>query len=416
MSTTVAVKTHSELGPSGAHQWMNCPGSVEAQRGMPDDSNVHSQEGTAAHALAEVSFQRDRNPAFWVGEVVEDVTVTEDMAAHVTTYVDVLRDYADGAEIVRIERRLTLPPSVRPPEEGMGGTCDAWFYYGGVNLLRVVDLKFGRGVVVEAEYPGGKPNPQLAYYAVLAWLDLYATSPAKAKAVEEIELVVVQPRAFHADGPIRTFRMTLPVMKEWFREMLEAARRTKVPNAIRRAGDWCRFCKVKLTCQEFSSRALEVAQVTFADVLEDAPLGLASPTGLTPQQLGRILKASQVLEAWISTVQKVALGELEAGRPVTGFALKPKRANREWASEAAVLEFAKKAKVKKADLMAAPELKSPAQVEKVLKTLGLSLPEDLTVRESSGYTLTTDTDPKAVAPSAIPALEELPSRSTNSEN
>ncbi len=400
----LAPKAHVELAPSSAKRWMNCPGSIEAERGLPDSDSIHSQEGTAAHALAEVAFQRDREAVRWVGETIEGIVVTEEMAEHVQTYVDALRDFAEGAEIVRIERRLTMPQSMRPPAE-MGGTCDAWFYYPALHLLRVADLKYGKGVVVEVE-EDGKPNPQLAYYAVLAWLDLHAESKAKASSVQEVELVVVQPRAFHADGPERSVRITIAELKAFARELLEAARRAMTPQAARQAGDWCRFCKAKMTCPAFRGAALEAAQVRFEDVLGGKDLVLANPMGLTPDQLGHVLRASRTLEAWISEVQKIAMAELERGRPVTGFALKPKRANRKWADEDAVLEWAKQAKVKKADLMKAPELKSPAQIESVVKKLGIALPETLVVRESSGYTLTTDDDPKAVVPTGLDAIED----------
>ena len=68
-------------------------------------------------------------------------------------------------------------------------------------------------------------------------------------------------------------------------------------------------------------------------------------------------------------------------------------------------KWAKSSKVKLADITTTPELKSPAQVEAVAKKVGLTLPAELVVRASSGYTLTTDDDPNAVTPSGI--LEPL---------
>lgn len=412
MNTTVAEKEHAELSPSSSSRWLACPGSIEAERGLPDTDSIHSREGTAAHALAEVAFQRDRAPELWVGESVEGIVVTQDMADHVETYVDALRDYAEGAEIVRVERKLYLPRSMRPPAE-MGGTCDAWFYYPATHKLRVVDLKYGKGVVVEAEDEDGGPNPQLAYYAVLAWLDLYAESRAKAERVTEIELVVIQPRAFHSEGPVRATTLTLAELKDFARNLILGARAAMAQGAPRRAGKHCVFCKAKLTCDEFRGKALAVAQVRFDDLLEDAPLELASPVGMTPAELGHVMRGAETLKAWIDVVRSTVMGELEAGRPVPGFALKPKRAMRKWGDEKAVIEWAKSAKIKKAEIMEPASVKSPAQLEKSLKKLGVALPEELVVRESSGYNLTTDDDPKAVVPQGIEALEEAPACSTN---
>jgi hypothetical protein len=43
---------HAKLGPSGAHRWMSCPGSIVLEEDVPDRSSVYADEGTAAHMLA----------------------------------------------------------------------------------------------------------------------------------------------------------------------------------------------------------------------------------------------------------------------------------------------------------------------------------------------------------------------------
>lgn len=395
-----AEKSHFELGPSSAHRWFHCPGSLAAERGLPDVSSKYAEEGTAAHSLAEVAFQHNRHPEMWVGDSLGGVVVTQEMADHVETYVEALRDYADGAECVRIERQLVMPANMNPPGP-MGGTCDAWFFYPEAQLLRVVDLKYGKGIVVEAE-----DNPQLSYYGVLAWLDLWAESKAKAQSIQEVELVIVQPRAFHPDGPIRVHRMTILQLKQFASQLLEKARAALSQSPGRVAGAYCGFCKAKLTCATFRDQALAVAQVEFGDVLEGEGVLLPAPSTLTPGELGAIMGARKTLQAWLDVVEKLVLGELEAGRPVTGYALKPKMAHRKWVGEEEVLSWVKAEKLKKADLMSQPKLLSPAQVEKVLKKVGMTLPADLCVRESTGYAITTDTDPKAVTPASLdfPAL------------
>lgn len=402
--------THVALSPSGSHRWMHCPGSVEAEAPYPDESSPYAAEGTAAHALAEMAFTAHRPAASYIGEEIDGIPVTEEMAEHTQVYVDTLHTLADGAEIVRIERKLFLPPAVRPPGP-MGGTCDAWFWYPAVGRLVVADLKFGKGVVVEA-----KDNPQLRYYALLAYYDLVSERPAWANAVKEIEVMIVQPRAFHPEGPIRSDAFDLATLRRFGRELLSSARRAMEPQAGRSAGDWCRFCKAKPGCATFRDKALDAAQVTFGDVTADAPLPLVPVQDLTPDNLGRILRAADVLEAWISSVRSRAMRTLEDGGTVPGFALKAKRANRQWANEHEVAKWVRTAKLKKAEAYTAPELKTPAQLEKVAKAHGLTLPEELTVRVSSGYTLTTDDDPKAVTlGSGLAALDEAAPTTPNAE-
>lgn len=385
---------HAELGPSSSHRWMKCPGSVEAERGLPNPDSEHSKEGTAAHALAEVAFQRNRPTSQWLGDTIEGVVVDAEMVEHTQTYVDALRDYAEGAEIVRVEDRLDLSP-LRPPAP-MHGTSDAWFFYPATGLLRVVDLKYGKGVVVEAE-----GNPQLRYYALMAWVGMAKQfGRPKANLVREVEVVVIQPRAFHADGPIRAERFPLSDLKAFGNELLVAAKATTQPNAPRVAGEHCRFCRAKLACGEFRGRALAVAQVEFDDVVEGDEAALPpDPSTLTPAQLGAILENAEILDAWISTVRAHVLRKVEAGEVVPGWALKPKRANRKWVDETRVWPLARRAGIKKDELYET-SLRSPAQVEKLFKGVGATLPEDLTVRQSSGFTLCPDTDPKALIPEA----------------
>ena len=47
------MTAHAKLSASGAHRWMNSPGSVSAESGLPDYSSVYADEGTLAHAICE---------------------------------------------------------------------------------------------------------------------------------------------------------------------------------------------------------------------------------------------------------------------------------------------------------------------------------------------------------------------------
>jgi hypothetical protein len=57
---------HSRFGASGAHRWTECPGSVEAQAGLPDNSGPEAQEGTALHAVAAHCLEHEMDAAEWI--------------------------------------------------------------------------------------------------------------------------------------------------------------------------------------------------------------------------------------------------------------------------------------------------------------------------------------------------------------
>lgn len=46
--------SHAKLSPSAAERWMTCPGSVVLSEGMPEKTSAFAEEGTQAHALAEM--------------------------------------------------------------------------------------------------------------------------------------------------------------------------------------------------------------------------------------------------------------------------------------------------------------------------------------------------------------------------
>ena len=48
------MTAHAKLSASGAHRWMNCPGSVKAEEGLKESTSSFAEEGTKAHDLMEM--------------------------------------------------------------------------------------------------------------------------------------------------------------------------------------------------------------------------------------------------------------------------------------------------------------------------------------------------------------------------
>src|SRR3546814_4893751 len=99
-------------------------------------------------------------------------------------------------------------------------TGDAVLYRPSTGELRVYDLKYGRGVPVEVER-----NSQELYYG------LGATMAEPGRLVNTVELVIVQPRAPHRDGPVRRWETTGMELLDWAVELVDAAKRTARPDA-----------------------------------------------------------------------------------------------------------------------------------------------------------------------------------------
>jgi hypothetical protein len=387
---------HVELSPSSAHRWTACHGSVAAERDFPNVGSEYAQEGTAAHELAHLAWTQQRNPAEWIGTAipVDDdrggevhIVVTEEMVEAVALYLDVCAEQSQGCDLVCSETKIDLA-TLKPPGP-MRGTSDFFCFNSSTRVLTVLDFKYGRGVVVEAVN-----NPQLRYYALGVWLHLIQQAQG-VLSLDQVRIGVIQPRASHHQGPVRFENVSMDVFKLWAKKLLKHATAASAPNAPRKAGEWCGFCRAKATCGTLRDAALQAAQVEFSDIVSGPP-ALRAATVLSPQEIVRVLDAAEMIAAWVAAVRARALNDLSSGRPIPGYTLKPKRPTRKVRSPAAVVAVADLLGVPSADLYSLPELKSPAQLEKAFKQAGTKLPGGLIFAESSGVNLCREDDTHAL--------------------
>ena len=134
------------------------------------------------------------------------------MAETAQVYIDSCAPQADaearpGTEIL-IEQRFSLA-KINPPFDA-GGTGDAVILDRVNKTIEIVDLKGGRGVVVEAV-----GNKQLRTYALGAVL----ANPGDWRTVR---VTIVQPRAPHPDGRIRSEEPDVIDLFDWTVDPQEA--------------------------------------------------------------------------------------------------------------------------------------------------------------------------------------------------
>lgn len=389
----VPEKFHSELGASIAGRWMACPGSVRLARALPPGgTSEYAQEGTRAHALAELSLRRKVDPHTFVGTTLEGGDVTEEMAEAVKVYTDYCRALWTSRTLWWAERRFNL--STLNPVGPMYGTADFVALDTVRNTLHVVDLKFGQGVVVEAAN-----NPQLKYYALGA-----ALSMEKGTSFDTVEMTIVQPRALHSDGPIRTETISLEELLGFAGDLLQAAKATTEPDAPLNPGRHCRFCPASGVCPAQQARAESVAMVEFAEMPAAKP---QDPATLTPVQLGNLLALLPQVEEWAASVRAHAFAKLERGETVPGMKLVAKRANRSWIDEDKASQYLQNVLNIGEDDLLVSKLKSPAQIEKITKKS--RFPDELTQKVSSGFNMVPEHDPRpAVSLTAGSEFAALP--------
>lgn len=309
---------HARLSPSAAARWINCPGSIRLSDQVPPaPSSEYADEGTAAHALAELKLRaeiheittrkyaaglkKQRAGQYYCGEMDEATDF----------YKDVVLEHLAGAgkdgELL-IEQRFSLGTWA----PGSFGTSDAVVIGNGV--LEVIDLKYGKGIRVDA-----KGNPQLRLYALGAvdlFEDLYD--------FESVRMTIVQPRLDH----VSTDLITLQELLEWGSTVVQPAAEEAVRDDARIAsGDWCRWCPAKAICRKRAEEQLQLARYDFAD-----------PDLLTDEEIGEILQKAEELQKWAADVQAYALQGAIDGKHFDGWKLVEGRSVRKYADDLKVSE------------------------------------------------------------------------------
>jgi Protein of unknown function (DUF2800) len=333
--------THSRISASSCERWWNCPGSVKACEGIPENRSKYAAEGTVAHALAAKLLLGKGLPD--EGDVIEEgeykIEVTAEMVEAIATYAEAVLTDAKalgvGLKGIKVERELILH-TVHPEARG---TVDAYIS-APFETLVVYDFKYGAGYPIEAV-----ENKQLMYYAIGAIL------AEKEVTVDGVELVIVQPRTLHKDGPVRRWKVSLDALAAFAKDLAAHARAVERVPAPLATGKWCKWCNAFPVCPAANKR-----------VKESAPRN-ARPEDLLVSQIVKAMNEAEYIADWVSAVKALAYNMLLTGQQIPGYGLKEGRGTRKWLDEMAVAEQL----AEFGDAIYKPkEIKSPAQMEKVV--------------------------------------------------
>lgn len=309
---------HAMLSASGAHRWLACPPSAVLEAGLPESSSAAAEQGTVAHALAEWKLRRALHIApttkpisDWIDDEMDGLT--DDYVAFIQERLrDVRTTCADPT--VLIEQRLDFSHVV----PGGFGTGDCVII--AEPVLHIIDLKYGQGVLVDAER-----NPQLMLYglgALHAFGSLYD--------IAEVAVTIYQPRRAN----ISTWHVSVTELETWAEQVVKpTAALAASGDGEFASGEWCRFCKLNATCRARAEANLALARREFAP-----------PAELTDDEIADVLSRLSQLKAWAADVEAYALSlAVNQGKTWAGFKLVEGRSIRKYADEQAIAKAAEAA-------------------------------------------------------------------------
>lgn len=309
-----AKKSHAQWSASAAHRNMPCPGNLALATGVtPAPESWYAAYGTACHTLVEICLTDEVEPLSMIDTLIETesftIPVDDEMVACADVYVGYIRSQLfDGAQLIGNEINLALDGlDLAMPA---GGTADTVLYFSDTKLLEVVDLKTGRGILIEAS------TPQTRVYGIGALFEC-AGLP-----VEQVRSTIIQPRAPHRDGRIRS--ETLPVMEliDWSTDLVDAVNNARTAfdlyakakgNSVMlddwaerwlHTGDHCQFCPSAGGCPKLRREAFDVAGVWFDDGEPKVKSNAMAENSLAVVE--RDLGLLEILEEWIRARRALA--------------------------------------------------------------------------------------------------------------
>lgn len=400
---------HSKMSPSSAHRWRRCPGSVQAEEGLPDSVGEEAVQGTCFHEVAAECLEFGIDPWPYIGTMIDcgedgEREFTREMAEKMMPGLIQIRALADvpGAKMY-VEKRVSTAPWVGPDESG---TADCFI----IDLLnrRIInwDWKWGAGVPVSPEW-----NDQTILYTLGVWND-YAQHEFEAEVVEkggnpndpwedEIEVVICieQPRAPGGGG---TWTTTMGELLAEGEKIKHDADRTRGPNPPRIPGEkQCQFCKAARhnTCKERATMVLglmhQKEELLEEDLMLGAPIEL--PKAISPEARSQIILNKKLIDKFLQQLHDEALEDARNGLPTPGLKrVAGRRPPRKWKDEerARIMlehDFADEAYTQK--------LRSPTSVEDELRKAEFELRYSSLVLEGEpAPVLVTETDPRETMP------------------
>lgn len=312
--------THALLSPSSSERWLKCTPSAVLEQYEPSSYSPYAEEGTEAHALAELklSYMLEKTNPQQYRTLFEDFRLnskfySSEMNDYINNYCNevmtiIKEDYKNEDIQVELESKVEFSDIV----PGGSGTSDVLII--GRSFVHVIDLKYGKGVPVSAI-----GNTQLRLYALGA-----VRKHMRDGIFTEARTTIIQPRL----NDISTDYISMIDLNSWANNYVKPRAELAIAGQGEFvAGDHCKFCKLKGKCEERSKQQLAIAQAEFDNVVvEDQIL---EPKNMTPEMLSRVMTIGPKFIDWFKDVKAYAeAAMINDGLKVPGYKIVEGRSTR----------------------------------------------------------------------------------------
>jgi len=356
------MTAHALLSASGSKRWLTCTPSARLEATLPEQKRApgsfdFSQEGTMAHALAEVKL-RHYYGQIGIEEYEKEYEIIkstsyydDDFEANVDNYVLYVRSQIGEGDTPLFEQRVDFSDWV---PDGFG-TADVVIL--SKHAIRVIDLKFGKGIPVHAQ-----DNPQLRLYALGAWSKFKEEWPD----IREVSYTIHQPRL----DSISTDGTSISKLVDWANYFVKPKAKKAWSGAGEfLPGDHCQFCRAKAQCRARSDFNSEIAKLEF----RPAPL-------LDEDEMSLVLSRAQDLRTWVNDVEDYALEQAINNSVIPpGYKLATTVTHRKISDHALAATVLIEKGMDEKVIWEPPKLKSLASLEKINKQVMAHL-GDLVIR------------------------------------
>jgi hypothetical protein len=358
-----------------------CPGSIAMTEGYEKREIPESAEGTAAHQIARelLSVTGEAAKACIIGNVTSNgVILDEEIFEAALLYfkdVEAIRQSIISLFGYGVEVPLEMP-NIHPANHGI---CDAYLFdkRGERGDLYIWEFKYGHGIIEVFE------NWQLIDYLAglvhLFGIDGFADQHIT------VHARIVQPRAFHKDGPIREWTFKLSDIRGHFNTLIANAKIAMSDKPLIRSGDQCRYCLARHECAVARDTGMRIYEGTAAGLLPDKMSNEALGSFYT-----LILRAQNQIKYLETGIGEEIKSRLKAGQAIPGFTAEPAYGNEKWnlpTEEIITLGELNGINLKKEALI------TPTQAKKA--GLDAALVEAYSGRPQSGFKVVADNNTKA---------------------